>query len=581
MRSEPSAMTQARAWTTRLGQDDRLVAWLGLVLVAAAGAVILRLGQGLIFLSDEWHFIVARLDWNADAFLTPHNEHLHAGPVLIYKILFSTVGIDHYWPYRVVAVLGHIGCVVLLFALVRRRHGALAAGLAMLPLLAFGPGWEIVLWPFMVGFTGSLAAGLGSLLLLDRHTRRADVAACALLVVAVASSSLGLAFAFGILVELLLRRDGRRRAWIAVIPVVAYAAWYVAYNLHPNRQGPLEWLEAPGFMARSVVGTVAALVGAPLGVETVARPDHELLVNTTSVLTVALVGLAAWRIVARGRRTPRLAMLIVTLGCYWGLLSISRAYTGFAYTSRYIYPAAFLLVLLAFELGARGRPSGRALAVLAVLGTAAGVMNAHWLRKDARFMRADARMTTAQLGALEIVGRRVDPTFVIDKRRTAAVPPLLYFDALRRLRASPGDSPRELLAAPEYARRAADDVLVRANRIRPIAYAGATRRLLDVGRPAVRFRLLRSVGADVRRNGGCLTVRPANGAAAIEVLLPREGAVVRDADVVMRLRRYAAEYGTPSATWTTAEPAWISAPRDSVARRWRLALSAGRGFTAC
>ena len=79
---------------------SRATAWVGLsgLLVLTAG-LILYLGRSTGFYFDEWNFVLSRRGWDAQALLMPHNEHLSVVPVLIYKTLFSTVGIDSYLPY--------------------------------------------------------------------------------------------------------------------------------------------------------------------------------------------------------------------------------------------------------------------------------------------------------------------------------------------------------------------------------------------------------------------------------------------------------------------------------------------------
>ena len=85
--------------------------------------MLLYLGRSTSFYFDEWDWIQGRRAWDLDALLLPHNEHLSLAPVLVFKALFSTVGIDSYVPYRVAGLALHCGVVVLLFAYARRRVG--------------------------------------------------------------------------------------------------------------------------------------------------------------------------------------------------------------------------------------------------------------------------------------------------------------------------------------------------------------------------------------------------------------------------------------------------------------------------
>src|SRR3954468_13014158 len=99
-------------------------------------------------------------------FLEPHNEHFSLVPVIVYKLLFATAGLDHYAPYRIVALALHLTIAALVFVFVRSRAGDVLALAGATLLLFLGAGFEDVLWPFQIGFMSALAAGLGALILL-------------------------------------------------------------------------------------------------------------------------------------------------------------------------------------------------------------------------------------------------------------------------------------------------------------------------------------------------------------------------------------------------------------------------------
>src|SRR5687767_14037061 len=81
-----------------------------------AFAVILYLGRQLdTFLYDEWNIFINRRAWDLDTLLRPHNEHLVAAPVLIFKLMFATVGPTPYWIYRVVIALLVVALGVLVY----------------------------------------------------------------------------------------------------------------------------------------------------------------------------------------------------------------------------------------------------------------------------------------------------------------------------------------------------------------------------------------------------------------------------------------------------------------------------------
>ena len=154
----------------------RATVWVALAgLLVATAALVLYLGRSTSFYFDEWNFVLLRRAWDADALLQPHNEHLSLVPVLIYKAIFTTAGIDSYVPFRVAGVAVHLLTLVALFVYARRRVGDVLALGAAVVIAVLGPAWPDVLWPFQMGFLGSLAAGIGALLALDRGDRRGEI----------------------------------------------------------------------------------------------------------------------------------------------------------------------------------------------------------------------------------------------------------------------------------------------------------------------------------------------------------------------------------------------------------------------
>ena len=194
--------------------------------------------RGLIFTQDEWDLLQFRLDWKPSSFLDPANQHLLALTFLLYKLLFVTVGIDHYWPYRVMEIGVHLLCVFLLFLVVRRRLGDVPALLVTLPMMVLGSAWELLLMPYDVQWLISLAALLGFLLLFERRDRRSEAVCCLLLVVGFTASSMGLPMLAGALLAILRDQDRRRRLWIVLLPIALYGLWFVTWRVGAANQRP-------------------------------------------------------------------------------------------------------------------------------------------------------------------------------------------------------------------------------------------------------------------------------------------------------------------------------------------------------
>jgi hypothetical protein len=509
------------------------VAVLGVLMLIQA-VNLYRKGLGLTFNYDEWNWVMNRRGWSAATLLDPHNEHLSLIPVLIFKLLFVTVGIDAYWPYRVAVILVHLLIVVLVFVLARRRLGDLFA-LALASLILFlGSAWQDLLWPFQIGYLGSVAAGLGMLLALERRDTTGRVLACVLLAVAIASSSVGIPFAGVALVEVLLRGSGSwssssrwRHVWVVAIPVALYAIWFAIYG-NPNatpgkahgfglvrQNGPV----IPSYAADMAANAFAGLAG--------------LAVDWGRPLAVAALVVGIWWS-ARRRLSVRTLSLIAGLALFCGLTALLRAQLNGATDSRYIYPGAVLLVLLAAELFRGARATPRAMAVAAVVVVFAAVANYGPLKAGSVQFQDWSSYVRAELGALEVAGPSAPPTLAPDPVRAPDITADRYFAAVRQL-GSPADTPTEVRARPEPQREAADGVLVASLQLglRPTRAIGSTS-----GAPPP---LEASTGVATTRSSGCDAVRATAPGASAGVVVPSRGVVIANSgpgNVDVRVRSF-------------------------------------------
>ncbi|MDT7613404.1 MAG: hypothetical protein QOF00_851, partial [Pseudonocardiales bacterium] len=138
-----------------------------LVVALAIGLpLLLWLGRGLTFFSDEWAFIESRSLGDPGTWLPPHNEHWSTLPVIAYRLLVETVGLRTYVPYLAVVVALHGLVVTLVFVAVRRSSGPFAAVAVAILLLCYGSGFENLYWGFQTGFVGATAFGVAALLAL-------------------------------------------------------------------------------------------------------------------------------------------------------------------------------------------------------------------------------------------------------------------------------------------------------------------------------------------------------------------------------------------------------------------------------
>jgi hypothetical protein len=438
-------------WTARaraFARPSRLATLYLVVASSVASAAILWAGRGSSFFSDEWEFVVARRGWTLDTFLVPHGEHIVALPVLVYKVLFTTVGLHAYWPYRCVLLFVHLACVWLVFRIARRRVGDPAAALAASFVLVLGSAWEMLLIPFELTLLGSVAFGLLALDGLDRGGRRGDIVALLGLIGATASSSAGLAFVAGVTVELVLGRAWRR-LWIVAVPAVLYARWWFAYDRTATARVHLltQVHAVPAYLLHSLEASASATI-----------PLLDGSVQIVLMLAALLVLVRLGR--NRTLLTARLGGLVAAGLSFWVLTGLGRAQVSGG-ENRYSYFGAVFLLLALVEL-ARGARFDRRVGVgICVVLAASAVSNVRALDDGGAFLREHGTSLRAELTALRLVDSPLPAAFVPEPAWDPNLRVGDYLAAVRQL-GSPTESAAALRAAPEAAREAADRVVLRA-----------------------------------------------------------------------------------------------------------------------
>jgi hypothetical protein len=543
----------------------------GAVLVAA-GVWLMYETRGTTLWFDEWQWATEYRDNSVDDFLTPHNGHPTLVPVLIYRLLFATVGIAHSAPYRAVGIAGHLLCVALLFWYARRRASGGVAWIAATLILFLGPGWQNIVWPLQIGWLLGIAGGLGALLLLDRRDRFGEIAACVVLVVAVFASGPGVAIAAGLIVEV-WRTRGWRSLWIVAVSLGLFALWWLAYQDSSSVRH--EFGLVPGFAADSAAATlsaIAGLAGSLLG-------DDSAALAWGRPLAVAIVALVLWRL-WRGQRIPtRVLTLLAILAAFWLLTAVQRAGIGPAAASRYIYVGAVFVVALGVELVRDVAISRRAWLVVAGAMALILVANIATMNTGARFLRDQGLLTRTGLTTLEITRPIVKPDHAA--QGIAGYPFVVvradeYF-AMERDMGTPAASVYELAGAPENVRRAADDELARIHglTLQPGGEAaGGTAPTVD-----------RAAGGDVATDGGCVTFTPGTEIGpALDLTVPAGGLVLKaeGGSATVALRRFADEFSNdPVGRLAAGDSGLLAIRADLAPNPWHARVLPEARLTAC
>jgi hypothetical protein len=521
-------------------------------MVLSGGLLIHWLGR-LTFWRDEWDFLLHRRGWSLDTFLEPFVEQLLAIPILIYRVLVGAFGMDSPLPFQIVAVLLFLASIAMLFVYVRRRVGEWLALAAILPILFLGPSWDDLLFPFQMALFACIACGIGALLALERRERLWDLAAMVLLLLALFSFALGIAFVAAATAAIAFDRDRWRRAFTVAVPTAIWLVWYAGWGHEAQTFISLSnFAKSPNYMLDGLATSLATWVGLGTGVY-----DQSPL-DWGRPLLVLLLALVVWRLYVLRRPSPRLVATSVLLLGFWFLTALNTNPLAPATAGRYQYLGIVLMALVLAELAAGLRVRRYATVALVLVGAAAAMVNGVRLRDAANGLANIAQQQRGGLSALELARGQVSPDFELTEQNSGvdylglldAGP---YFSAIDDY-GSPAYTPTELSSAPESARSAADRVSAAA---------------LGVG--------LQPDGQ--LQPGTCVTLQPG---AMVDV--PPEGMVLRarSPGSAVSLRRYASESFPVSLGPLPAGTAeLIRIPADRSARPWSAQLSGGGRVTAC
>jgi hypothetical protein len=199
------------------------------VLVGAV-PLYLVLAHNQWFFLDDWDFLATRRAGSLDDLFRPHNEHWSTLPILEYRALFSLFGLRTYVPYQVAAVVAHLVVAALLWAVMRRAeiHPWIATAAASLFVL-LGAGNQNIVWAFQIGWTGSLAFGLGQLIFSDHDgpIDRRDFAGLVCGAAGLLCSGIAVPMVVAVGFSVLLRRGWRAAAFHVAPLAAAFGIWWL------------------------------------------------------------------------------------------------------------------------------------------------------------------------------------------------------------------------------------------------------------------------------------------------------------------------------------------------------------------
>jgi hypothetical protein len=522
--------------------------------IAVSSAIVLELGSHLTFVYDDWGILINRDPWTVDSLLDPYNEHLTLGPIVTFKLLVAAFGIDSALPFRIVAIGAFMLSAVVLFVYLRECVGDWAATIGAILIVFLGASFENLLWPVQLAYFGSMAAGIGMLLALRADDVRGDRWACALLMVSLAFASIGFAFAAAAIAELLLnRRRWPGRIYVVAVPLTLVALWWLGWGHQAESGASISNLgEVPEYVFDAAAGGIVALLGLSTGDGS--EPDQPRLIIGQLLLGAGLV-LGALRIRRLGTVPRQLLVVLAAALAFWVLAGLNVSTDRAPTSSRYTYPSAVFLLLIAGELLRGLRIPRPALAVASAATVAAAIAGFSLLHREyeERWLPSSESLR-ASLGSIEITADHISPEFPVVFGANLQIPAGVYLQAVDD-HGSPAYSDAELAARDEPYRAAADTTLASA------------------------LALVIAPSEESPPEAGCTRIGPgaelplAAGTFTLTSLGPAPGAIL--------LGRFSDSLPVSFGTIPEGTVVSLSLPADRSTRQWRLGTAGDATLAVC
>ncbi len=543
-------------WLIRFrGVDRAALAVLALGMVAS-GALLLALDAKLTFIADDWELLVAREGWAPDVFLAPFHENIVLGPAVVFKLLLATFGMGSALPFYVASLSLFLLSAVLLFFYLRARVGDWLAVIAAVSIMFLGAAFEDLFWAFQLGYFGSMAAGLGMLLALDREDERGDRIGCALLALSLAFSSLGIVFAAGALASVALgRRPRGLRLYVGLLPLALFALWWAGWGHEAEGHVSIGNLaHLPSYVFNAAAAGITSLLGLATNDGSQSEQAHLIW---GQVLVPVAVAMVAIRVIRDKEISRGMAIVLVLAFAFWMLAGLNRSEERFPTSSRYQYPSAVFLLLIAGETlrGIRIPRLGIVLAGVIAVAAAIGGISLMQREHDDRWQPA-ADSIRSSLAAVDLASPSAQGAFPV------VFPPNIRVSARKYLGAvdehgSPAFSEAALRQRPELERAAADLTMAQALGLSLVA-------------PHSKARRCQTLIASTTGDTGLTLLRG-------EFTIKNQG----DSPVEVTLGRFADEF---SVNLGLVEPQVITSlqiPVDNASRPWRLGLRGSGPVRLC
>ncbi len=539
--------------------DSRIaVALLGLATLVSL-FYCLWVTRGTTFSGDEFTWIAFSPDTNFKVALEPHSGHLVLVSHLLYKLILETIGSD-YLTFRLLTLFTVYLSVALLFVYARRRVGPWVALAPCLVLLFFGSDTGHILQGNGFTIMLAVACGLLALLALERRSTFGDVVACFALCLGVITYTVALPFVVGAAAAILFTDRRWRRIWVVAIPVLVYLAWRVwilTEGLEVSRGGlsPTYIALLPAWTFQSLSGILNALSGLHYNFSGGGwLPPGAMAGPAMALAFVVAIG---WRISRGGLSTWFWVAITIAVAMFASQVLSWIPEVREPGTSRYLYPGAFVVILIMIE-AARGYGISRTafISIWAVALTGF-LTNAAIIENSGSSLRERAGGVKLEVTAANLINSAapfLPGPGAIPLADLVSQPGISIIGPAEQEYGGLGLSPEEIIAAPPSSRERIDTILSQ----------------------AIGFTLI-PVAPD--QLGECRRVRGSEGQTMLE--LSQAGTALRSrTGGVVTIRRFGDSFSTMVGELTPGEAMALYAPPDLNPTPWQVSV-ASPSLTTC
>ena len=205
------------------------------------------------------------------------------------------------------------------------------------------------------GFTimFALACGMLALLGLEQNSGRGNLVACFALSLGVLTYTVALPFVAGALVLVLLGKDRWRRLWVVAIPILIYLGWRVwlltaDVSVARGELSPSNLAVLPAWTFQSLSGILSALTGVHYNFASGGSwlPPGEMAGPALALIFVVAIG---WRLSRGAVSNWFWVAMVIALAMFVSQVLVWIPDVRSPGESRYIYPGAFVVLLIAVE----------------------------------------------------------------------------------------------------------------------------------------------------------------------------------------------------------------------------------------